>query len=136
MAWKVHVWIMYGHAIKLVQRREREGIMKIKVNDKIAVESRSIQTMTCPAGTAYWHVEYRYNGMVVHTAHTKAIWGNPDTIAMLDHEYEVSIPLATEPKGDAAKGRRIRNYGGDKFEEVISVTHRQAIIAAVDQLVD
>jgi len=120
--------------------------MKVKVNDKIAVEVKIIKTMDCPAGTAYWTIDYLIDGVCVHSATTGAICGVPNPIAMLDRHYsfseihyqDISSP-DPRPMGDEAKGREIGfgSYGGrPAWFEKRSNTHRQAIIDAVSQIVE
>jgi hypothetical protein len=118
--------------------------MKIKVNDEIVVEVKITQKQTCPAGTAYWNIDYMINGVCIHNAATGAIWGNPNPIKMLDDEYEWTehhyqdISNADPIPVDRI-GKKISvgtSNSRDCWWEQKSKTHRQAIIDAVAQLVD
>ena len=119
--------------------------MEIKVTDTINVTPVCTQTHTCPAGTAYWQVDYQYKGMVVHTATTGAIYGQPNPIAMLDYEH---TDKRTVRDGDPALGEgwtkqgevRVLSNGnhGDyaATEYTRTQTHRAAILAAISQLAE
>ncbi len=120
--------------------------MKIKVNEKIAVGVKITQTMVCPAGSAYYTIDYLYNGICIHSATTGAIHGEPNHIAMLDRSYTWTEPHyqdipnpEAKPEGDAALGRKISSgsYGGrNAWWEEKNNTHRQAIIEAIAQIVE
>jgi hypothetical protein len=86
--------------------------MKIRISDQITVEPIVQQGMVCPAGTAYWTIDYRLAGLTIHSATTGAIWGSPNVIAMLDRTYE--------------------QRSGTGYR---TLTHRQAIIEAWEQIV-
>lgn len=124
--------------------------MKVKVTESIEVEVQVTQKSTCPAGTAYWQVDYMVDGLCIHSASTGAIYGNPDVIAMLDREYPIyeyhyqDVPDPDPvPTGDAAIGRNITQVtvgkGGKPSREAwceeTLLTHRQAIIDAYNQLI-
>lgn len=125
--------------------------MKIKVNEKIAVGVKITQKMVCPAGTAYYSIDYMYespNGekICVHSAGTGAIYGEPNPIAMLDRTFSWSEPHFQDipdpdrkPEGEAARGRKIcvgRHGGRNAWWDEREKTHRQAIIDAVAQIVE
>ena len=125
--------------------------MKIKVNEKIAVGFAITQKSTTPSGNAYWQIDYLFNGICIHSAHTGPISGNPNPIDMLDRKFTVTqyhfqdIPNPDpQPMGKDYEGRTIKagsvNPGGSSSRpcwwEEIGITHRQAIIEAVDQIVE
>lgn len=119
--------------------------MKVKVNEKIAVDVKITQTMVCPAGTAYYTIDYLIDGVCVHSATTGAIHGAPNPIEMLDRMYTYSeyhyqdvLDPDPEPTGDNAKYQAIRvgtSGGRPAWWEEKGKTHRQAIIDAVSQIV-
>ena len=119
--------------------------MKIRVDEKITVDVKITQTMVCPAGTAYWTIDYLIDGICVHSATTGAIYGSPNPIEMLDRKFTYveyhyqGIPNADpEPTGEEAKGRNIQCISVDgkrAWKEEKGKTHRQAIIEAVSQIV-
>ena len=119
--------------------------MKVKVNEKIAVEVKITQTMQCSRGTAYYTIDYMIDGICVHSATTGAIYGAPNPIAMLDRYYTWSeyhyqdIPNPDpRPEGDAEKGRKIgfgTSGGRTAWWEEKSMTHRQAIVNAVAEII-
>lgn len=116
--------------------------MQIKISEYIVTEVKVTQTMTCPAGTAYWTVDYCIDGLCIHSAATGAIYGNPDVIAMLDREYEVHgethyIDDAHPMPDPLPRGARYGTSGDNQawFSPSRHVTHRQAIIDAVAQIV-
>jgi hypothetical protein len=119
--------------------------MKIKITDKIAVNVRVNMTNQCPAGTAYYSIDYMVDGFCIHTATTGAIYGEPNVIAMLDREFtkpkeyhyqDIENP---DPKPETTlKGHKYQNCtvnGRDAWYEEVSITHRQAIIDACKQIV-
>lgn len=119
--------------------------MEIKINDKITVEVKIIKTSDCPAGSAYYTIDYLIGGICIHSATTGAIYGNPNPIAMLDryftyNEYyyqDVNNPTP-KPTDNDAVGRTIGSGTVGKrpaWWEEKSKTHRQAIIEAVNQIV-
>lgn len=118
--------------------------MKIRVTDKIAVDVRVTNTMTCPAGSAYWQIDYCVDGLCIHSATTGAIHGNPDVIAMLDrkftrtaepHYQDINNPDPA-PVSTLAKVVHSGSVNGrDAWWTDETVTHRQAIIEAYSQLI-
>lgn len=109
--------------------------MKIKINETTAVDVRVIQTTVCPAGTAYYRVEYLKDGLCIHAASTKAMYGSPDVIAMLAQTYEIneyhSMDEPQEP------GCHAGTVGGKPMWWITrEVTHRQAIVDALAQIVE
>lgn len=112
--------------------------MKVKVAEGIVVEVQTIQKQTCPAGTAYWQVDYLVDGLCIHSATTGAIFGNPDVIAMLDREYEVTDYHYQDienpdPKPEHKKGMFLgegTTSGRPAWWQTRKITHRQAIIDA------
>ena len=120
--------------------------MKARINDQIVVEFKITQTTVCPAGTAYYTIDYLIDGICVHSATTGAIYGAPNPIEMLDRMYTYSeyhyrdvLNPDPEPTGDNAKGRAIKfgsSGGRPAWWEEKGKTHRQAIIDAVSQIVD
>ena len=64
--------------------------MKIKINEEIAVEVKITQKQTCPAGTAYYNIDYLIDRICIHSAATGAIYGEPNPIAMLDRNYTIT----------------------------------------------
>jgi len=119
--------------------------MRIKVEEGIEVGVEITQKGTCPAGTAYWVVDYMVDGVCIHSATTGAIYGNPNPLAMLDREYTwhethyQDVPDADpKPEGEIAQARKISvGTSGNRpawFEERHQ-THRQAIINSIAQLV-
>jgi len=119
--------------------------MKIKVNEKIVVEVKITQTQRCPAGTAYWTIDYLIDGVCIHSATTGAIYGSPNPIEMLDRwytwtetHYEDLPSPDPMPIGDNAKGLKLsRGSSGGRPAWWVerSKTHRQAIIEAIEQIV-
>lgn len=120
--------------------------MKVRVNEQIVVEVKVTQTMVCPAGTAYYTIDYLVNGLCVHSATTGAIYGSPNPIEMLDRMYTYSEYHYQDtpnpdpmPEGEDAKNRIIKSgsVGGRRaWWEEKGKTHRQAIIEAVAQIVE
>ena len=124
--------------------------MKIKVNEKIAVEPQIIQKSTTPSGNAYWKIDYMYNGVCIHSAATGCISGNPNPIEMLDRKFTVNqyhfqdVPNPDpQPVGKDYEGRTIKagslSEGGPSrpcWWEEVGKTHRQAIIEAIDQIME
>lgn len=119
--------------------------MKIRVGEhEIGVEI--VQKHACPAGTAYYKVEYLHQGVCIHAAHTGPIYGRPNPLELLDDCYNWTethyedIPDADPvPEGDARQGRTIKHgeYGGrPAWWEICGKTHRQAIIDAMALVVD
>jgi len=106
--------------------------MKIKINSQITVEPIIIRTYTCPAGTAYWQIDYRHNGITIHSAHTKAIYGTPNPVAMLDEQYERRVECTADTPG-AVKWSNCDT--GDHYMVTSHPTHRQSIEQAIAQLV-
>ena len=118
--------------------------MKIRITDKIVVDVKTTMTMQCPAGTAYYTIDYLIDGFCIHSATTGAIYGNPDVVAMLDREFskpkeyhyqDIENP---DPRPETTKTRKIFSgtvNGREAWYEEISISHRQAIIDAFDQLV-
>lgn len=117
--------------------------MKIKINEQIVAEVKITQRQVCPAGTAYWGIDYQIDGITVHSATTGAIWGEPDPIAMLDRVFERRINLAMGedgPEGYRKGGcgtvyRGCNDKGHEEQTWILELTHRQAIIEAVAQIV-
>lgn len=120
--------------------------MKINVASGVVVGVQVVKKSDCPAGTAYWQIDYTVDGVCIHSATTGAIYGNPDVIAMLDREYTydirhyLDIPNPDKiPSGEDAKGRIIREGTVDyrtAWWEEFTTTHRQAIISAFRQLAE
>ena len=116
--------------------------MKIKINEKIAVTVKVTQTNVCPAGSAYYTIDYLLDGMCIHSATTGAIYGTPNPITMLDrnftwsetHYQDIDNP---DSRPEDVQGRIIKfgsSGGRPAWWEEKSKTHRQAIIDAVNQL--
>jgi hypothetical protein len=63
--------------------------MKIKINENLIVDTICTQTTTCPAGTAYWRIDYRINGETIYSCSSGAIYGQPSPIEALDWERDV-----------------------------------------------
>lgn len=120
--------------------------MKIKVTEKIIVEPQIIQKSTTPSGNAYYQIDYLYQGFCIHSAATGCISGNPNPIDMLDRKFTVNqyhfqdVPNPDpQPTGDDYKGRTIKVGSSDSrpcWWEEIGKTHRQAIIEAIEQIVE
>ena len=90
--------------------------MKIKING-IELETRTLQTQSCPAGTAYWKIEYLHSdGSVIYTIGSDAIYGQPSPLAALDWLHEISP--------------RIYENGEWKRE-----LHRESLLRALEQVV-
>ena len=119
--------------------------MKIRINENIAVGVKILQTMICPAGTAYYTIDYLYEDICVHSANTGAIYGEPNPIAMLDQGFTWKEPHYQDIDNPDPKPEDIgcRNhpggagsYGGrNAWWEEKAKTHRQAIIDAVAQII-
>lgn len=114
--------------------------MKIKISNNVTVDVRVVTTMVCPAGTAYYRVEYCINGLCIHAAHTGAMHGTPNVIEMLDgkhvwtetHYQDIPNP---DPKPEDRKVCAGSSGGRPAWWEEKSKTHRQAILDALDQIV-
>jgi hypothetical protein len=135
------------HGCPIGYTGKKRKLMKIKIEEKgkeigIAITKKQ----TCPAGTAYWQIDYLYRGICIHSAGTGAIWGNPNPIEMLDRKFTVNqyhyqdIPTPDpQPVGKDYEGRTIKVGSSDGrpcwWEEVWK-THRQAIIESLEQIVD
>jgi hypothetical protein len=119
--------------------------MQIKINDDVVVDVRVITRMVCPAGTAYYRIEYLVDGLCIHAASTEAMYGTPNVIATLDYAYEWTethyqdIPNPDpRPKDDKVNGKNIRSgsSGGRPAWWIVKTkTHRQAILDALAQVV-
>lgn len=68
-------------------------MLQIRVGSHV-VTSRVTQATTCPAGTAYWVVDYAIREVTIYTAHTGPIFGSPSPIALLDQTIERWLPCA------------------------------------------
>ena len=119
--------------------------MKIKVNEKISVSFEITQKSTTPSGNAYWQIDYMYQGICIHSATTGCISGNPNPIDMLDRIFEKTvyfyqdIPNPTPKPGVEEFGRKIcagTAGGRPAWWEISPITHRQAIIDAVAQIIE
>jgi len=120
--------------------------MKLQVAPGIVVGVEVTQKQVCPAGTAYWRVDYTVEGVCIHSAATGAIWGRPDVIDLLDTEYIYNIYHYTDitnpdplPDSDNREGRVVRvGTSGNRpaWWEEITTTHRKAIIHAYTQIVE
>lgn len=90
--------------------------MKIKINGN-ELGTRTVRTQSCPAGTAYWKIEYLHSdGSVIYTIGSDAIYGQPSPLAALDWSHEV-FP-------------RIFENGMWKRE-----LHREALLRALEQVI-
>ena len=104
------------------------------------------QKYVCPAGTAYWQIDYCIDGICIHSASTGAIYGSPNPIEMLESEftwnethYQDILNPDPVPEGEERQGRKIGvGTSGDRqaWFETKSKTHRQAIIDALEQIVE
>jgi hypothetical protein len=119
--------------------------MKIRINDKIVVEVQVTQTMVCPAGTAYYDINYLIDGMCIHSATTGTIWGQPDVIAMLDRKFtrtsEYHYQDGNNPDPIPTDNADVKLHQGSVNGRLAwwteeGITHRQAIIEAVSQIVE
>lgn len=120
--------------------------MKVKVNKNIAVEVKTVCTMTCPAGSAYHTIDYLVDGICVHSATTGAIYGEPNPIAMLDRsfserEYHYQDIPDPDPKPAGLGNQGFPGGSGTVGNRLAwwlekSLTHRQAIVDAVAQIVE
>jgi len=123
--------------------------MKVRVSSEIIVGVQVTQKQVCPAGTAYWQVDYMVGGVCIHSATTGAIWGNPDIVAMLDREYEIreehyqDIPNP-DPKPENEDESQKMGWntigsgtigGRPAWWQNKMISHRQAIIDKYNQLV-
>lgn len=105
--------------------------MKIKINDTITVTPIITQTSTCPAGTAYYEVDYQVDGITICTAFMGPMWGSPNPIALLDADYEYTVyqaPDVDHPVRGTCNGKQM-------WWETRHTTHRQRIIDAMAQVV-
>jgi hypothetical protein len=113
--------------------------MKVRVNEKIVVEVKITKTMECPAGTAYYNIDYMIDGVCIHNATTGAIYGAPNPIEMLDRQYtwtEYHYEDIPNPDPRPAKYTGAGSSNGRPAWWIEkSKTHRQAIIDAVSQIV-
>lgn len=118
--------------------------MKIRVNEKITVNVKVTMTTQCPAGTAYWTIDYLVDGLCIHSATTGAIYGQPDVIAMLDRvftrssEYHYQDIDNPDPIPESSSNRKVHNgtaNGHPAWWMDESLTHRQAIVEAYSQIV-
>ena len=112
--------------------------MKVRINSEITVDVKVTQTMVCPAGKAYWQIDYIVDGYCIHSATTGAIYGSPDVIAMLDRKYTYSVEHDMSdpvPTGTDHKIRYWHSERGDFWAEEFAATHREAIIKACNQLI-
>jgi len=97
--------------------------------------------MVCPAGTAYYTIDYLIDGVCIHSATTGAIYGAPNPIAMLDrfftwNEYHYQDIDNPDPEPEGIAGIKKGTTGGRPAWWIEkSKTHRQAIIDAVSQIV-
>ena len=89
--------------------------MRIRITDNVLVDVVVTQTTRCPAGTAYWIVQYCIDDLPIYTVHTAAIYGQPDAIAILDQDHE-----------------RRRLSDGARVAE--TRTHREWLIGVLDQI--
>jgi len=102
--------------------------MKIKINDKITVEAITTKTHECPAGTAYWQIDYRINGETVYSCSSGAMYGQPSPIAALDWEREVwDKSILVRRWIDGATGEK-------KTGDYVKRTNRELLLAAIAQL--
>lgn len=119
--------------------------MKIRVNEKVAVEVRVIESATCPAGTAYYVIEYCIDGICIHKAYEGPMYGRPNPIKTLDNTYDYDVVhyqdgdyQDEQPNGESTKNRKIfsGSYGGrSAWWEKLSKTHRECIIENFSQIV-
>ena len=101
--------------------------------------------MVCLEGTAYWTIDYTYEGVCVHTAETGKIYGKPNPVNMLDklfsrnenHYQDVENPdPAPEDLGTVKRPGGSGTAGGrPAWWEKHTKSHRQAIIDAMRQIV-
>ena len=70
--------------------------MRIKINDQLSVQPVVTRTTICPAGTAYWHIDYVVDGICIYTVTTGAISGQPSPITYLDYDHERWMPCEGE----------------------------------------
>jgi len=116
--------------------------MKVRVNEKIVAEVKITQTTVCPAGTAYYTIDYLIDGVCIHSATTGAIYGAPNPIAMLDriyslNEYHYQDIDNPDPEPEGITGIKKGSSGGRPAWWIEkSKTHRQAIIDAASQIVE
>lgn len=118
--------------------------MKIRIEGaEIGVEIT--QKMVCPAGSAYWIIDYTLDGVCIHSASTGAIYGKPNPIAMLeathttDEEHYQDVPNPDpQPEGGMMYGKQIKVgsiNGRPAWWAENEKTHRQLIIEAMAQIV-
>lgn len=114
--------------------------MKIRINDTVNTDVRIIKMQVCPAGTAYYRVEYLIDGICIHAVNTGAMYGTPNPIELLDgqhcwteyHYQDIPNPdpkPSDRPVGSGTAGNRPA-WWEDKAK-----THRQAILDNLSQVV-
>lgn len=120
--------------------------MKIKI-DNAEIGVQVTQKMVCPAGTAYWQIDYMFEGVCIHSAHIGAIYGSPNPVATLDwtymirpieyHYQDISAP-DPQPTDGMMYGKRIKVgsvNGRPAWWVEKGKTHREAIIESLGQIV-
>lgn len=116
--------------------------MKIKI-EKFEVDVRAEVTCSCPAGTNYWLVSYCVDGLSVHSIQTKAIYGTPNPIELLESDYTWKEVHYTDKPNPApfpkiGMGRELHcgTYGSrPAWWEICTITHREKLTQALNQLV-
>jgi hypothetical protein len=113
--------------------------MQITING-VPLTITATQTSTCPAGTAYWQVEYRRTGdqLPCYIICTGAIYGRPDALAMLDATHELNesiLPADVDPA--VARSATVYESGQpDHVTHLWRETHRATLLRRVAMLTD
>ncbi len=106
--------------------------MKLIINPDLTVTPVITQISVCPLGTAYYRIDYQIDGMTIYSVNTKAIFGSPSPLDVLDWIKELLVPC-----DETDEGARRYARGGHKtgYKRSISKTNREWLEAAADSFV-